>query len=647
MYKNRSDKNLVAIDDIKNINSVVENATRFINILNLDKQYSHVSSRANITDIDKSNVSSHEDISQLSQISQNVSQERGAGGLKRLNSLDECSSLQNIVKQSVEGIFDMLKNDPRDQRSSKNSSVDKTNEQTNTTSTNQYTSNNPKRKKIEFHPNPNKKFDVIEEKEEEQLFKSKNSNNNKNTNSEEANITPIKKVIMKKNLLYSGKSKLSSNISNISQENNSIETEISHNPFKAAAANVMIDINSLIPKQNPTTPKKELYNFRDKKKIGKGTNEERNCVTPQSQNEKDMLSEMNLVIKGIGKMMDNVNLLSKGVAMTPMQGSKNENKLTNDTKETKETKETKGTKETKEKKKVNTNKELINKDSNASNKEKIDKQVSTFGSNVKENLPGKPSSSSKKAIATSEKSSNLRKLDKQPTAVTPKSAGIGNLSSNHIKKKSIVLTTDSSYNIATDSQEEYGLNYKKDSQTKVKNSPISNKKITHNTSNTTRETGNTISYEPPTKTKIPSKLKKKISVCKSVIENIETQPQQTKEIEPSSKNSKEKFESVSKISTVIPELEKKIEIKEILELLYIYNEQSIYLNTDSIDRIDKDFNNSKTVSKILKSAIEQMNRINVGVSSNENVNSPYSDLDQVKLTTDTSSNNVSRFYFKF
>ena len=226
---------------------------------------------------------------------------------KKMTSLEEFSNLQNIVKQSVDGIFDILKNNPS---STKN------------------VENHNKRKKIDFHPNLNKKFDVIEEKEEE--YFGKRNSNNKNPSIEEINVTPVKKVIRKNNLLYSGKNKNNINTSNNldTQQSQTDDKEKDKdkdftfaNLFKAA------NNNNNVTSNNPTTPKKDAYNFKERKnKLLKDGNDRLSNAISISQNEKDM-NDINQVIKGAVKNID--NLAFKGLTPNKLNEIKAEPKANN------------------------------------------------------------------------------------------------------------------------------------------------------------------------------------------------------------------------------------------------------------------------------------------------------------------------------
>jgi len=122
--------------------------------------------------------------------------------------------------------------------------------------------------------------------------------------------------------------------------------------------------------------------------------------------------------------------------------------------------------------------------------------------------------------------------------------------------------------------------------------------------------------------KAPLRFNKKISICKPVQENL------FKDI-PEIRNEKVK----TKENNV------QFEIKEVLEILFLYNKRSILLNQDSLTSWSYT-NNSCAISKILKTALDQINNL----ESNKNISfhSPFKlgheqDL-SIKISTDISSN---------
>jgi len=283
--KCRSDKHLIDLEDLKNVSESIESATRGISDLNLEKHHSHLNNRndrldridkqdrldrQDRQDLDRSNISSsHDEFN-----SQNQSLDRGG----RLSSFEECSNLQNIVKQSVAGIFDMLNN--------------------NSTKHSDNNNNNPsKRKKIEYIPT--KKFDVIEEKEEEQQFKN-SKNSHKNTNCENSNKTPIIKKSIRKNLLYSSKNNnKGGNISNL-------EIQLTEDNIAMGVQNPFKQVNSNI-NTNPTTPNKKdaFINFKERRnKMLKDGKDSKDNERGSHLNDKDMMNDLNLALKGVGKAME-------------------------------------------------------------------------------------------------------------------------------------------------------------------------------------------------------------------------------------------------------------------------------------------------------------------------------------------------------
>ncbi len=133
-------------DALKNLTETIENVTSRIKEICEERRNSSCTPKI---DLDKSGFSFHYDSLNTSQ---NISLDIG----KRLSNFEECSNLQGIVKQSVEGICDIFKNNPLTNRES-----------------------HSKRKKLELRSNLYNDFDIIEEKEEEPLSKILKSTKNK------------------------------------------------------------------------------------------------------------------------------------------------------------------------------------------------------------------------------------------------------------------------------------------------------------------------------------------------------------------------------------------------------------------------------------------------------------------------------------
>jgi len=125
-----------------------------------------------------------------------------------------------------------------------------------------------------------------------------------------------------------------------------------------------------------------------------------------------------------------------------------------------------------------------------------------------------------------------------------------------------------------------------------------------------------------TEVKAPLRFNKKIYICKPVQENLFKDIPEIRNEEVKTKENNVQFE-----------------IKEVLEILYLYNKRSILLNQDSLTSWSYN-NNSCAISKILKTALDQINNL----ESNKNIsfNSPFKlgyeqDL-SIKISTDISSN---------
>ena len=129
----------------------------------------------------------------------------------------------------------------------------------------------------------------------------------------------------------------------------------------------------------------------------------------------------------------------------------------------------------------------------------------------------------------------------------------------------------------------------------IKNSPVmkDHKKFENRKDiNTTRENCSFLDQ------KIPSKFKKerKTSIHKSILETEEESNVKIIELVQPGKE-----EEVAVNNDI------KIEIKDMLELLFIYNEKSIHLNQKSL--VSSTDNQASMISKIVKTAIDQITRI--------------------------------------
>jgi len=277
LYQKKSEKKLVELE-LTSLPDIIDNVVKSVQGLDLQR-----------AELDKSGFSSSQNDRKTSF---NLSLDIG----KKLSSHEECSNLQNIVKQSVDGIIDILKNNPSSNKNSDNQS---------------------KRKKLEFQPNLKKKFETIEEKDEEHLGKLRNSNI-KTQIVDEAIVSPVKKPTRKNNLLYTGKNKnLNTNSSKVetihqsqSQEKNN-ENSYQNNFSEALNSN-----KGALNVINPVTPKKDIPNLKERrnKLLKEGNDRTRKYENfNQNENEKNT-NEMNQAIKGAPKNIDNLSL-KKG--MTP------------------------------------------------------------------------------------------------------------------------------------------------------------------------------------------------------------------------------------------------------------------------------------------------------------------------------------------